>query len=83
MANTAVREVFDRALELSADERFELAQLLLDEEDVEAAGWWERIQPEVERRLVAIHAGEAGTVSWDEVQRRVRDKLDGKRDSLR
>jgi putative addiction module component (TIGR02574 family) len=66
-----IRELYERAAELQAAERAELAALLLEslepEDDVAAdleAAWAEEIQ----RRVSDYHAGRAETLSWDEVR---------------
>lgn len=71
------------ARELTPKERIALANILLDEA-IEPApnGWWEGIEPEIERRIRAIESGEERTYSYEEVKQRIRERLDGKRDSI-
>jgi len=73
MASVALRQVRDQALELSANERAELAHDLLESLDGPAddghdAAW----DSEVQRRIREIEAGTAALVEADEVARRVR-----------
>ena len=80
---TTMERALAAARELTADERIALANILLDEAVEPAAeGWWESIQPEIERRIRAIDSGEERTYSYDEVKERIRERLDGKRDSI-
>lgn len=68
--NRAIREFYERATELTAEDRAELAGLLLESleeegvpsEDVEQA--W---AAEVEKRMVEFRAGRVKTVSWQEL----------------
>ncbi|MFO0700547.1 MAG: addiction module protein [Nitrospira sp.] len=65
--------VLEEALKLSANERAEVAERLIDsledapDTDVEQA--W---QEEVHRRLQQLECGEVKTIPWEEVQRRLR-----------
>jgi putative addiction module component (TIGR02574 family) len=65
--------VLEEALKLTAHERAEVAEQLIAsleeglDTDVEQA--W---QEEVQRRLQQIERGEVTTISWEEVQRRLR-----------
>jgi hypothetical protein len=74
--------VYEKAMELSDEDRLRLADLLyasaaeLTEDD------WDTDEEELDRIEAAIASGEMKTYSWEEVRQRVRDKLDGKRDSL-
>ena len=58
------------------EERAELAGLLIESLDVEVdegveAAWLQ----EIERRMESLDAGEAETVSWDEVKERLYKKV--------
>jgi|CXWL01.1.fsa_nt_gi putative addiction module component (TIGR02574 family) len=73
MASVALRHVRDKALELSEDERAELAHDLLESLDGPAddgrdTAW----DTEVQDRIAEIDAGTATLVDADEVARRVR-----------
>lgn len=82
-AMTAVERVYAEAMELSEGELDELvARLLAARDEAPPAGWWESIAPEMERRSAAIRSGESTTIPWNEVQRRIRERLDGSRDSI-
>jgi putative addiction module component (TIGR02574 family) len=71
-------DLFEKALTLSPEERAELVDSLLESlegahEDaaiVEAA--W---NDEIARRVASLDAGEAKTVSWEKVRRRISAKL--------
>ena len=76
MAKTAA-ELRDQALALSTQDRARLASDLLaslDGDIVDAAEidrlWW----TETQRRAAMLESGEAGTVSWDEVQQRFAER---------
>jgi putative addiction module component (TIGR02574 family) len=68
----AVRDLFQKASELTEAERAELAGLLLQsiegepEPDVEEA--W---AAEIERRMAAYHAGRVKMIPWSEVRARL------------
>ncbi len=74
-----VTALFRDASELSERDRATLAGLLIEsleaepEPDVEAA--W---SAEIERRLADIDSGNVKTVSWDEVRRRLLDRLNAR-----
>jgi putative addiction module component (TIGR02574 family) len=74
-----VRELLQKALTLSENERAELAGTLISsldttvDQDVDAA--W---QQEVVRRLHEVQAGKAEPISWEEVQQKGRTLLHGK-----
>lgn len=73
---TAVEQLYASALELSPEERAQLANLLLDTAEVEPGeDWWASIEPEVERVEAAIQSGEMKTIPWEEVRRRVAERL--------
>jgi putative addiction module component (TIGR02574 family) len=69
--NRAIRDLYERATELTPEDRAELAGLLLESlegegtpgEDVEQA--W---AAEVERRMAEFRAGRVKTVSWQELR---------------
>jgi putative addiction module component (TIGR02574 family) len=69
-------ELLEKALALSEEERAELAASLLQsldqgsDEDAEAA--WRK---EIDRRLEKLNSGEAQTISWDEVQSQMAERL--------
>ena len=73
------RELLDRALTLSEEERAELASTLIDsldtviDENVEAA--W---QQEIARRVDELQSGKAKTLSWQTVREKAQSLLDGK-----
>ena len=72
-------ELLQRALELSDEERAELASTLIDsldtvsDDDAEAA--W---QAEIARRVEELHSRRVTTLSWQAVRARARAILDGK-----
>jgi putative addiction module component (TIGR02574 family) len=69
-------ELLQKALTLSEKERAELAASLIDSLDTNvdagAEGEWNR---EIARRIEDLDSGKARTVPWDEVQRRISNKL--------
>ena len=74
-----VTALFRDASELSEHDRATLAGLLIEsleaepEPDVEAA--W---SAEIERRVTDIDSGNVKTVPWDEVRRRLLDRLNAR-----
>ncbi len=73
MASVALRQVRDQALELSQNERAELAHDLLESldgpaDDKHDAAW----DSEIQRRVAELDAGTVDMVDADEVARRVR-----------
>jgi len=68
--------LFQMALELSEEERAELASSLLESLDpVREQGVQEAWNEEIARRIAELDSGQAETVPWPEVQRRVSAKL--------
>ena len=67
-----VKELYKRAMSLDAEERAELAGMLLDSLEIDAEGG---VEPawltEIEKRLEAIDTGVVETVPWSEVRSRV------------
>jgi hypothetical protein len=77
-ADYSLRHLMERGLVDVAE-----AHILLDEAiEPVPDGWWESIEPEIERRIRAIESGEEQTLSYKEVKQRIRERLDGKRDSV-
>jgi putative addiction module component (TIGR02574 family) len=74
-----VTELFRDASELSEQDRATLAGLLIEsleaepEPDVEAA-WL----AEIERRVADVESGAVQTVPWEEVRRRLLDRLNAR-----
>ncbi len=76
MAKTA-DELRDQALALSTQDRARLASDLLaslDSDIVDAAEIDRLWSTETQRRAAMLESGEAGTVSWDEVQQRFAER---------
>lgn len=69
-------ELLEKALALTEDERAELAASLLQsleqEVDQDAEGAWRK---EIDRRLEKLTSGEAQTISWDEIQAPMAERL--------
>jgi putative addiction module component (TIGR02574 family) len=69
-------ELLEKALALSEEERAELAASLLQSldqgSDEGAEGAWRK---EIDRRLERLNSGEAQTISWDEVQSQMAERL--------
>lgn len=65
----AVKDLYEEASELSAEQRAELAGLLLEsleeERDPDADEAW---AAEIERRMADYRAGRVKTLSWQEVR---------------
>jgi putative addiction module component (TIGR02574 family) len=64
-----VQELYQKAAELSPDDRAELAGLLLesleDHRDKDSEEAWAR---EIERRMAEFRAGRVRTISWTELR---------------
>lgn len=81
MAATA-DELRDQALTLSAQDRARLASDLLAslDSDVVDAEEVDRLWSiETQRRAAMLESGEAGTVSWDEIQQRFAERREHRR----
>jgi len=77
---TTVQELYEAALQLSAEEREILIRML--EQDLQTGDSWyatpeiaQAWNEEIERRIKLIDEGKMGTVSWEEVQRGLRKIL--------
>ena len=72
-------ELWREAAELTEEERASLAGLLIEslegepDPDVEAA--W---AAEIEKRVAELEGGTANTIPWDEVRRRLLDRLNAR-----
>lgn len=69
--NRAIRDLYERATELAAEDRAELAGLLLEslQEEVEPSADVEQAwAAEVEKRMTEFRAGNVKTVSWQELR---------------
>jgi len=76
MAKTA-DDLRDQALALSTQDRARLASELLAslDSDIVDAGEIDRLwSTETHRRAAMLESGDAGTVSWDEVQQRFAER---------
>jgi putative addiction module component (TIGR02574 family) len=73
---TSATDILKQALELKEEERAELASLLIEsldepaEEGVETA--W---AVEIERRMADLDSGDAKTLSWEEVRKKLHGRL--------
>lgn len=68
--------LLQKALELSEEERAELASSLLESLDpVRQQGVQEAWNEEIAKRIAELDSGLAETVAWPEVQRRISAKL--------
>lgn len=68
----AVRELYEKASHLSAQDRAELAGLLLASiEDPADDGVEEAWATEIERRMADYRAGKVKTIPWSEVRARL------------
>jgi putative addiction module component (TIGR02574 family) len=72
-------EIFRDATELSAHDRAALAGLLIEslegEPDPGVAEAW---AAEIERRVAELEAGTVKTIPWEEVRRRLLDRLNAR-----
>ena len=67
-----VHELYEKASQLSADDRAELAGLLLESIDEPAdEGVEEAWAAEIERRMAEYRAGRVKTIPWSEVRARL------------
>lgn len=70
--NVAVRELYEKAAGLSADDRAALAALLLESlETTVDEGVEEAWASEIERRMAEYRAGRINTIPWREVRARL------------
>ena len=68
----AVEELYEKAAQLPADDRAELAGLLLESiEDEPEEGVEEAWAAEIERRMADYRAGRVKTIPWTEVRARL------------
>ncbi len=64
-----VHELYEKASELSAEDRAQLASLLIDSLDERRdSGVEEAWAKEIERRMAEYRAGRVRTISWQEVR---------------
>ena len=69
--NQTTRELYERASELSAEERAELAGLLLEsieDQDASRAEIEQAWAAEIERRIAEYRAGRIETVAWEDLR---------------
>lgn len=68
----AVQELYEKASELTANDRAELAGLLLESiEEAADEGVEEAWAAEIERRMAEYRAGRVKTIPWSEVRARL------------
>lgn len=75
---TTAKRILQEALNLSEQERAEIAARLiesLDARDRDAAGVEEAWAAEIERRCAALDAGTTGTTDWDDVRRQIEAEI--------
>jgi putative addiction module component (TIGR02574 family) len=63
-----VHDLYEEAVELPAEERVELVDLLLETLATESDTVQEAWVAEIERRMAEYRAGRASTVSWEDVR---------------
>jgi putative addiction module component (TIGR02574 family) len=66
--NRAVRDLYEEAAELPADDRVELVDLLLETLTADTETVEEAWAAEIGRRMAEYRAGRARTVSWEELR---------------
>jgi putative addiction module component (TIGR02574 family) len=77
----ATEQLLQSAMALSEDERLQLVEALLAECDRALARPFDDAWlAEIQRRSAQIDAGTATLTPWPEVKRRVRRRLEGRRD---
>jgi putative addiction module component (TIGR02574 family) len=74
----AVEQLLSLAMELSEDERLELAEALVAASAPQLGPTGEEWLAEVRRRSDEIDAGTVKLSTWAEVKKRAREKLEGK-----
>jgi putative addiction module component (TIGR02574 family) len=63
-----LRDLYQKATELPANERAELAGLLLESLEDRTIGLEDAWAKEIERRMTEYRAGRVKTISWQEVR---------------
>jgi putative addiction module component (TIGR02574 family) len=63
-----LRDLYEKATELPANERAELAGLLLESLEDRTTGLEDAWAKEIERRMSEYRAGRVKTISWQEVR---------------
>lgn len=75
MSHTEIETVLGQALRMSEEERAEIAEKLIasleDSPDIDMEQAW---QEEVRRRISDLESGNAVSIPWEEVRRRLRNK---------
>ena len=70
-------ELLKKALTLPANERANLAGSLIDSlEETDETSAQDAWNDEIARRIEELDSGQAKTISWNEVRRRIATKLD-------
>ena len=72
--NAQVKELFERAKQLSADERAELADLLYADISIPTNEWEAAWAAEAQRRIEAYRRGEIEAIDADDVHARIKEK---------
>ena len=76
--NSKVQKLLDDALDLSDDDRIQLAELLLESVDPareeELQSEWEA---EIARRIHELETGTAKTIPWEDVRRELYERIRG------
>ncbi len=68
-ASLTADEVFELALQLSDEEREELLHLLVGACSPPDPEWWASIEPEMEARIAAMESGETESVPLQDVRK--------------
>ncbi len=75
MGHTKIETLLGQALRMSEEERAEIAEKLIasleDSPDIDVEQAW---QEEVRRRISDLESGNAVSIPWEEVRRRLRNK---------
>ena len=79
----SIAQAYESAMALSDEDRLRLADLLYASAgDLEEDDWDASTDEELDEIESAIDSGRMKTYTFDEVRQRIRDRLDGHRDSL-
>ena len=76
--DTQAEQILQSALSLPPDDRVEIAEsLILSLDDTRAAEIEAAWAEEIKRRIDSIDKGKAKLIPWDEVNRSMRERLNG------
>lgn len=79
---TRREQLLSAAMDLPEGERYELGWALLNSCGEQDREWTPEEETEFDRVQAAIRSGEMKTSSWEEVRKRIAERLSGARDSI-